>query len=67
MFKPHYLKIERGSYVQWIMCKDAIESNENSLYFEKSRSHVIAFDSIPVESPRLQLVAASKKPKRSLF
>jgi len=63
-FKPDYLKVERGSIVQWIMCNDAIESNENSLYFEKSRSHVIAFDSIADESPRLSL---SKDGKETTF
>ena len=49
------LQIEKGSIVEWQLCPDAIEDDRNSLYYERSRSHVIAFDKINVESPKLEL------------
>ena len=49
------MQIEKGSIVEWQLCPDAIEEDPNSLYHEKSRSHVIAFDDINVESPKLEL------------
>jgi hypothetical protein len=31
-FVPENLKIEKGSIVEWKVCKDAMEENEISLY-----------------------------------
>ena len=42
-FSPHYLKIEKGSIVEWKVCSSDYELNESSLYHLDSRSHVIAF------------------------
>lgn len=52
---PNYLKVEKGSIVEWIICPDSIEENEQSLYHLNSRSHVIAFKDIPHESPILKV------------
>ena len=53
-FQPDYLKIEKGSIVEWKVCNDSREENETSLYHMDSRSHVIAFKNLTHESPILK-------------
>ena len=53
-FHPDYLKVEKGSIVEWKVCTDSIEENETSLYHMGKRSHVIAFKNLPNESPMLK-------------
>jgi hypothetical protein len=53
-FRPESLKIELGSTVEWHLQCDSVK-DEYSLYYERSRSHVIAFDSLSFESPLLRI------------
>ena len=53
-FVPDYLKIEKGSVVEWKVCSTNTEQNETSLYHNNRRSHVIAFHDLPTESPMLK-------------
>ena len=48
-FVPSHLRVERGSAVTWQVCA------EKSIYESSSRSHIISFDEIYVESPKLDL------------
>ena len=52
-FIPSHLRIEKGSTVTWKVCPD---SNGASSYSGiSSRSHIIMFEEIFVESPKLEL------------
>ena len=51
MFEPEYLKIKKGSIVEWKICSNSLEENESSLYHNSKRPHVISFFDVPVESP----------------
>jgi len=42
-FKPDLLRVQQGSTVEWTLQLDSTQE-EYSLYYERSRSHVIAFD-----------------------
>ena len=52
-FVPSHLRVERGSAVTWQVCAE--KSMQSSLYVSNSRSHIISFDEIYVESPKLDL------------
>ena len=54
-FKPSYLRVKKGAIVEWKVYPDSKEQDSNSLYFQKSRSHVICFNEIYIESPKLEL------------
>ena len=54
-FKPSYLRVKKGAIVEWKVYADSKEQDSNSLYFQKSRSHVISFNEIYIESPKLEL------------
>lgn len=45
--------------MEWKVCADSKEQDSNSLYFQKSRSHVISFNEIYIESPKLELPGGS--------
>jgi len=53
-FKPDHLKIKQGDTVEWCLLANA-QSDADSLYYEKSRSHVVSFDSINFESPLVRI------------
>lgn len=53
-FTPENLKIERGSIVEWRVLEDTLDAYETSLYQSSSRSHVIAFNNLMVESQMLK-------------
>lgn len=54
-FKPENLKINQGDAVEWKLCIDTISADDQSLYYERSRSHVISFDEVGFESPLLRI------------
>lgn len=66
-FIPSYLRVEKGAKVTWKVCQDNIESDYNSLYYERARSHVIAFDEIYIESPKLELASPSHPQANNTF
>ena len=56
LFIPSNLRIEKGSRVMWKVKADTMQSNGNSsLFYNEARSHIISFDDIFVESPKLEL------------
>ena len=46
--------MEKGSIIEWKVQQSANDENDTSLYKMESRSHVIAFKNIPIESPVLK-------------
>ena len=55
-FMPPYLKIEKNSIVKWTLVKDT-DDEETSLYYDRCRSHVVFFEDIGLESPKLSLTS----------
>ena len=55
-FMPPYLKVEKNSIVKWTLVKDT-DDVETSLYYDRSRSHVVFFEDIGLESPKLSLTS----------
>ena len=53
-FKPENLKIKQGDIVEFSLQADSV-SDDYSLYYEKSRSHVISFDDLGFESPLVRI------------
>ena len=53
-FMPENLKIEKGSIVEWRISEDTNDFIENSYYIPSQKSHVIAFNSLMIESPILR-------------
>ena len=53
-FQPDHLKVEKGSIIEWKVQESNMSENDTSLYKMESRSYVIAFKNIPVESPVLK-------------
>lgn len=53
-FVPSYLRVEKGSTVVWQVKVDTTPSGVSQFY-DTARSHIISFDDIFVESPKLQL------------
>ena len=53
-FEPAYLKVQRGSTVEWSRCESELELDEASLYHLSNRMHVISFHSINEESQPLR-------------
>jgi hypothetical protein len=53
-FIPENLKIEKGSIVEWRILEDDLDTSDTSLYQSSSRSHVIAFNNMMIESPMLK-------------
>lgn len=67
-FVPEHLTVEKGSTVTWQVCADTSGSRAHSMFYESSaRSHIISFDDIHVESPKLELATASGQPRRDTF
>ena len=58
-FVPSHLRIEKGSTVTWRVCPDGNIQSSSSFY-ESARSHIIAFDEIFVESPKLELASPAQ-------
>ena len=54
-FVPSHLRIEKGSTVTWHVCTD----QRSSMGTVSTRSHIISFDEIYVESPKLNEVNSS--------
>lgn len=56
-FVPSHLRIEKGSTVVWQVKVDTTPSgtSNSSLFYDTARSHIISFDDIYVESPKLEL------------
>lgn len=54
-FKPESLTINQGDTVEWLLCSDTSNPDDQSLYYERSRSHVISFDKVGFESPLLRI------------
>lgn len=52
---PDYLRIEKNSIVEFVLCNDSAPSEHSELYSGKSRSHMLYFNEIGVESPKLEL------------
>ena len=57
-FVPSNLCIEKGSTVTWRVVPDTTHS---TFAKSSSRSHIISFDDIFVESPKLELSVPSSK------
>ncbi len=51
--------------MEWVVSSDIKEGNESSLYYDKSRGHVIAFKDLPQESPVLS--GSGSKNKSNTF
>jgi plastocyanin len=49
-FEPSHLKIIKGSTVEWSLEDPSTEGNQNSLYHNQKRMHIVSFDAIPEES-----------------
>ena len=49
-FEPNYLKITKGSTVEWSLEDPSTEGNQSSLYHNQKRMHIVSFDAIPEES-----------------
>lgn len=55
-FKPEHLAINQGDTVEWRLCSDTRNPDDSqSLYYERSRSHVINFERVGFESPLLRI------------
>ena len=57
-FVPSHLRIEKGSTVTWKVCPDT--NSSGSFYGMSSRSHILMFEEIFVESPKLELAGAGR-------
>ena len=55
IFKPENLKVTQGDSVEFCLLADSVSENDFSLYYEKSRSHVISFDEVGFESPLVRI------------
>jgi len=53
-FEPAYLKVERGSIVEWVVLPQTPTSDPREFDIESRQSHVIAFSDLPTESPVLR-------------
>ena len=56
-FVPSHLVIEKGSTVTWKVCADTTNTTFSS---GSARSHILFFDEIFVESPKLELASKSR-------
>ena len=67
-FVPEHIRIEKGSTVTWQVCADTNSRSSSMFYGGSSRSHIISFDDIFVESPKLELAASSAStPRKDTF
>jgi plastocyanin len=55
IFKPENLKVTQGDSVEFCLLADSVSENDFSLYYEKSRSHVISFEEVGFESPLVRI------------
>lgn len=54
-FNPENLKIEKGSIVHWRIIEDSNDFQESDFCYSSTRSHVIAFENLMIESPRVKV------------
>ena len=55
-FSPSHLRVEKGSTVVWQVKSDTTPAGSNSsMFYDTARSHILFFEEILVESPKLQL------------
>jgi hypothetical protein len=52
---PEVIRIEKNSIVEFKLVKDSAEFERSEVYQGRARSHMLYFDQIGVESPKLEL------------
>ena len=63
-FVPNHILIEKGSTVTWRICPDTSNSTFSGA---SARSHIILFDEILVESPKLELAGPGSRNRSETF
>lgn len=63
VFEPSTLKIERGESVEWTLYFKIEPNQDSKLRHNKSRPHVVTFDSLPEESGLMRTITDSFKVK----